>query len=110
MMEDPTGLLIVCVKCIVHVTLLFFIITGYSAFLAYVRTNAVLYQRSLNVLFCQLALLYLLHILCQATGVISVLWWNVPTPANIMFQKVNMTMALVRGLLFTEITLATYLK
>ena len=108
-MEYPVNSLILCSKSVVHVSFLFFIFTGYSSFLAFVRVNENLYQRALNVLFCQLAVLYQVHILIEAIGVFSVLWFNVPKPLDILLGKVNMMMALARGLLFIQITIATYL-
>ena len=109
-MEELLNLLILCSKSVVHVSLLFFIFTGYSAFLAFVKNNENLYQRALNVLFCQLAVLYQVHILVEAIGVFFVLWFNVPKPVDILLGKVNMMMGLARGLLFIQITVATYLK
>ena len=110
MMEDLIGLLILCLKMAVHGTLLFFIFVGYSAFLCFVRKNENSYLRALNVLFCHLAILYQVHIFIQSAGTVSVLGLNIPLPADIMFQKVNMLMGLARGLLFFQITMFTYMK
>ena len=106
-----TGLL-TTLAVILLIVLLVLVIFGYSAFLSFVSDNVALCQRLLNVLYCQLAVLYQVFICCHVMETILNLWWSYKPPTHIqnMFYQVFLVLVPARAILFLQITAATFLK
>ena len=111
-MIKQTDLLLTTLAVILLILLLVLVIFGYSSFLSFVKGNVDLCQRLLNVLYCQLAVLYQVFICCQVINTILHLWWNYKPPTYIqnVFYQVFLVLIVARAILFLQITSATYLK
>ena len=104
--------MIVAVAVVSLLVLLLLIIFFYSSFLSFVRENVDLFHRLLNVLYCQLAVLYLVLITCHVGDTLSHVWWNFNPPTNIqnIFHRLFVILVPARGILFLQITGAILLK
>ena len=104
--------MIVAVTVIALIVLLLLIIFGYSSFLSFVKENADLSHRLLNVLYCQLSVLYLVLISCHVGDTLFRIWWNFSPPTNIknMFERLFVILVPARAILFLQITGAIVLK
>ena len=104
--------LLTALGAIVLCVLLLLIVFGYSSFLSYVRENSDLCCRILNVLYCQLAVLYQVGSVVQVGEVIIGLWWSsgLPTQLQNALNMVLTVLVFCRAILFLQITAAIIVK
>ena len=92
------------------IVLVFLIVFGYSSFLSYVKENSGLSYRILNVLYCQLAVLYQVGMCVKVLEVIHGLWGSLPTQIQNALDMLYMDLGIARALLFLQITAAIICK